>query len=790
MIPKFAEGGSSFKGAAAYYLHDKKGSDGLQPDSSERVAWTQTVNLPTDDPERAWRMMAHTALARMTIKDVAGGTRSGRKLEKPVFAVSLSWHPDESPTKEEQLEAAHEFMAALGIAEHQAIIVAHNDEPHAHVHILINRVHPMTGIAAKLSRSKLIASSWAQAHEERGGRIFCEERVVNNARRSKRRQGLASDNRKSRRIAFEAARRGQEEADRSADRLMQDTPALSLADLTRQRSTFTRQDLVRLVGRYAKSGAIFQAVMRKLEASPELRRVGKDRTGRDRFTTATQLDIERSMALHAVRLYSRRDGKGAIAPKLAGQTLCDEQRQALDHLLAPPCLATVIGFAGAGKSTLMAAARQSFEAAGYRVTGAALSSIAADGLSAGAGIDSRTIHSRLYQWERGQNRMTENDVLIVDEAGMIGSRQMERLLFFAAEAGARVVLLGDTEQLQAIEAGAAFRAIAERVPPARLQTVRRQRETWQQDATRELATGQTAAALRRYEQAGMLHAHGATGDAMAGIVEAWHRHRAARPDESQIILAYAKADVRALNDLARDYLRKDGSLGPDRAMYTHAGPRSFAAGDRVYFLKNDRGLGVSNGSLGTVEAFSGRAMTVRLDNGRSVTFNPADYRHLDHGYAATIHKSQGVTVDRAHLLASPRLDRHAAYVALSRHRDRVDLHYATDGISRTRLDAILSRDGAKDTSLDYDEARRPSADWRAAAGPPAPPVLSEFLTAFIKGKNRPSAAFAAAKEYGRMLRPQKDQSLNSSRLRPPASSKVSHFGGLPRPAHSSPSGPR
>ena len=184
-------------------------------------------------------------------------------------------------------------------------------------------------------------------------------------------------------------------------------------------------------------------------------------------------------------------------------------------------------------------------------------------------------------------------------------------------------------------------------------------------------------------------------------------------------------------------------------------------------------------------------MTVRLDDGRRVTFSPADYRHLDHGYAATIHKSQGVTVDRAHLLASPRLDRHAAYVALSRHRDRVDLHYATEAIaSRARLDAILSRDGAKDTSLDYDEARRPAADWRAAAGSPALPFLSEFLTAFLKGGNRPSAAFAAAKAYGRMLRPQKDQILNSSRLRPAASSEVSHFGGLPRPAHSSPSGPR
>src|ERR1700704_6126757 len=96
------------------------------------------------------------------------------------------------------------------------------------------------------------------------------------------------------------------------------------------------------------------------------------------------------------------------------------------------------------------------------------------------------------------------------------------------------------------------------------------------------------------------------------------------------------------------------------------------------FLKNDRGLGIKNGSLGAVETVNTKHMSIRLDAGRSVAFDLKDYAHIDHGYAATIHKAQGVTVDRVHLLATEGLDRHAAYVGLSRHREAVSVHYGAD----------------------------------------------------------------------------------------------------------------
>jgi ATP-dependent exoDNAse (exonuclease V) alpha subunit len=120
------------------------------------------------------------------------------------------------------------------------------------------------------------------------------------------------------------------------------------------------------------------------------------------------------------------------------------------------------------------------------------------------------------------------------------------------------------------------------------------------------------------------------------------------------------------------------------------------------FLQNERGLGVKNGTLGTVERVSAQSMTVQIDDGRFVRFDLKDYNRIDHGYAATIHKAQGMTVDRTYVLATPGIDAHSSYVALSRHRDSVDLHYGRDDFaSQDRLVRTLSRDRSKDKRVKF-----------------------------------------------------------------------------------------
>jgi len=532
-------------------------------------------------------------------------------------------------------------------------------------------------------------------------------------------------------------------ARRNGERIAVD-PSVALDALTRQHSTFSKQDLARFVDRHSDGAEQFALVMARVEAAPELVRLGRDGRGRERFSTREMLEAEQRMEGAGMALAGH-GGHGVLragallamrAAERGGLALGREQAAALLHVTGGADLALVVGFAGTGKSAMLGVARAAWEAEGFRVRGAALSGIAAEGLEGGSGIASRTLASLEFAWKDGRDALTSRDVLVVDEAGMIGSRQMERVLSAAASAGAKVVLVGDPEQLQAIEAGAAFRALSERHGAVAITAVRRQREAWQRDATRELATGRTAAALDRYAGAGMVQAADTRMAAKAALVAGWDAVRRADAQASQVILAYTRDDVRDLNELARGRMRAAGALsGADQVVQAERGERALAAGDRVMFGRNERGLGggpggrggvaVKNGTLGTVLAVDskGERLTVRLDGtggaaggpgggsgagqeGKDgspvVTFYLRDYGHLDHGYAATVHKAQGVTVDRAHVLATPHMDRHAAYVGLTRHRDGVALHYAAEDFADpARLARSLGRERAKDTTLDY-----------------------------------------------------------------------------------------
>jgi Ti-type conjugative transfer relaxase TraA len=594
------------------------------------------------------------------------------------------------------------------------------DQPHAHVMLTMRSVDEM-GFGPKMvdwNRKDLLLGwreRWAEMANERLNALGHDIRINH---RSYATQGIeltpqnkigpAGARRRDRGEEAERAAEHEAIARRNGERIALQ-PQIALDALTRQQSSFTRQDMARFVFRHTADAEQFASVIARVEISSELVRLGTDGRGQTRFSTKTMLHTEHAMEAAALALNERKTHRVALERRTDGASgLGDEQKLALAHVTRSRDLAVVVGYAGTGKSTMLGVARQAWEAEGYRVRGAALSGIAAEGLESGAGISSRTVHGLLHAWDQGLETLTAKDVLVVDEAGMIGSRQMEKLLGAAQRAGAKVVLVGDPEQLQAIEAGAAFRRIAAQVGAVEITEVRRQREGWQQQATRELATGRTEAALSRYEAAGMVESHATLGAARAALVAGWDASRRAEPEASQIMLAYRRDDVRDLNERARAVRLEAGELGAERVLATERGEKGFAVGDRVYFLRNDRGLGVKNGTLGTLIGIdaAGEQLTVQVDgagsSGWAVTFGLGDYGHIDHGYAATVHKSQGVTVDRAHVLASGTMDRHAAYVALTRHRDGVTLHWSADEFgSREKLVETLGRARLKDTSLDY-----------------------------------------------------------------------------------------
>ncbi|WP_267382800.1 MULTISPECIES: Ti-type conjugative transfer relaxase TraA [unclassified Sphingomonas] len=543
-------------------------------------------------------------------------------------------------------------------------------------------------------------------------------------------------------------------------------PRVALDAITRTQATFTTRDLAVFAFRHSEGKEQYDRVMAAAKASPELVALGRDGRGDERFTSremiATEARLERSGdrlaegrhhfvgADHVYRALDAAEGRGL--------TLSAEQRDALGRITERDGLASVIGYAGTGKSAMLGVAREAWESAGYTVRGAALSGIAAENLEGGSGISSRTIASLEHAWGKDRDQLGPKDVLVVDEAGMIGTRQMERLLSAADQAGAKVVLVGDPEQLQAIEAGAAFRALSEAHGAAEITEIRRQRTDWQRDATRWLATGRTPEAIQAYRDHGMVQAADTREQARAGLVEGWNRQRQAEPERSRIILTHTNAEVRELNDEARERLRASGDLGQDVSVQAERGERQFASGDRIMFLRNERSMGVKNGTLGTVERVSADRMGVRLDDGRQVGFDVKDYAAVDHGYAATIHKSQGVTVDRVDVLATPGMDRHAAYVALSRHRDGVQLHYGRDDFaSGAKLAAVLSRDRAKDMAADYaaepaepDDQVRAFADRREIRLPERVREIVRFVETKARGMFagfRPKASEAQARDY-------------------------------------------
>lgn len=628
-------------------------------------------------------------------------------------------------TLEQNIVLARDFVQQEFVSKGMiADLCVHNDkmpdgelQPHAHVMLTLRQVTP-EGFGQKVREwnAKENILVWREAWAEVANKhLFLHGHDLKIDHRTLAAQGIELEPQYKIGAAVAQERLARLEdhqriARENGEKLLAD-PNIALTAITRQQSTFTHQDLARFVNRHTVDAEQFQTVYDKVRASEQLVFLGHDDQQRERFTTQEMLAIETAMLERAGRLTERNNHSVTETAQIkaaAQRNLSAEQQTAFAHLVSDGDLKNVIGYAGTGKSYLLGAAKDAWEAQGYQVHGVTLSGIAAENLEAGSGIGSRTLASRQYYWDKGEQLLTSKDILVVDEAGMIGSRQLARVLEEAERQQAKVVLVGDPYQLQAIEAGAAFRAISEATPTVALTEIRRQQIAWQRDATVELATGKTTAAIHRYSEHDHVHAFETQVVAKQGLVELWNDVRLNQPDKTQIMLTYTRDDVQELNDIARQLRREQKELGNDQKLTTARGERTFAENDRVYFLKNDRDLGVKNGSLGTIERLQGNMLTVQLDKSddsqkvRTITFSTDRYNELDHGYAATIHKAQGVTVDRAYILASKYMDGHATYVGLSRHRESADVFYSREEFANERvLTNSLRRERGKDVTLDY-----------------------------------------------------------------------------------------
>ena len=538
--------------------------------------------------------------------------------------------------------------------------------------------------------------------------------------------------------------------------LLTEQPEILLGQLTENMSVFDADDIARKVHTYVQDVSAFQGILAQLVNSDELVRLSEEaleggQTVKAKYTTRSMIELERGMADRALGMkgshthqVSAKRVQAAIKTAVEGESyqLSEQQAGAVHSITGPQQLASIVGLAGAGKSTLLKAANLAWKAQGYNPIGLSLAGKAVDELEKSSGIEGRTIASLEYRLKHGMQTITEKDVLVVDEAGMVGSKQLDKLLRAAQAAGAKVVLVGDYDQLPAINAGAAFRAIVERTGYYEVSEIHRQSAAWMKQASLDFARGNIKEALGAYQENLAIGGFKLQDEAFDALAEDFAtKHKSG---EMTLALAHSNKTVQELNDRIRKTLKQSGDIGqgfkfetansieaknneegredrggnqgqtPEGADYRY----DFGERDRIVFLQNDKidGVQVRNGQLGRVISAKEGYMSVELENGERVAFGQERYNHISHGFAVTIYKSQGMTVDNTLVLAQRSMTQNLAYVAMTRHKKSAQMYYGEMSFPRKLFKGgiveALSRPAAKSTTLDYEG----TIDYQAAVG--------------------------------------------------------------------------
>jgi conjugative relaxase-like TrwC/TraI family protein len=513
-----------------------------------------------------------------------------------------------------------------------------------------------------------------------------------------------------------------------ADYDLVDPTATRVTPLTLFASTFTHRDALAAVARAidAPPGEVAELteqllgrkeVVRVIDFDlnqPDVSGRGRERpaatVGDRRYSTLEMLRIEGRIVNSAIARLGLVGLPGSLVdPVLARHGHLDGEQLAGARRLVGlgNGLDLVIGQAGTGKSTMLGAAREVWEAAGYRVIGTAVASRTAADLEAGTGIESVTLARLFVDLERGETNLTSHDVVVVDEASLVGSRTLDRLQRQVDQARAKLVLVGDNRQLSSIDAGGALRALSRTLGPQviELTTNRRQSEVhqeWERQALVDLRRGEVAQAIAAYDAHDRIVVADKASAAQGALIKRWW---SVHNEATTAILAVTRGDVAALNSRARERRREAGELGAEIRL---ASGKTFAVGDRVMFEKNARAalaeggqggrprtVAIRNGTFATVVAVPDQsqnsvstregdvspgqsdvavarrasALEVELASGQRITLTE---RYLEEsttlGYALTVFRSQGVTVDHSFLLADDTLFQEAGYTALSRGR--------------------------------------------------------------------------------------------------------------------------
>ena len=670
-------------------LHEKR--TGLIYDYSRKAGVVHSeIMLPTDAPD--WMQDREKLWNGVDAAEKRCDAQTGREVR-----VAL---PQELTTQQ-QLDVLRSFSDGAFVSRGMVVDFSlHHDNPqnpHAHI-VMTTRGIDGDGFGLKCrdwNNKDLFLEwreSWADACNRSLSRAGHDMRIDH---RSYAEQGVAlqpsvhvgkdADRAKADVDGFVVQERLQEQ-----DRIARENgatiiafPEIALHALSMQRATFSREDVGQwLFSRTGDAEQFAKALGAVMSHEDVVRLESRDQNRDACFTTKQAQEAELVMKAQAGELLKQEQHqvpKQDLDQACAQQCLNAEQREVVELAIDGPGLTVVACDKGGDRARMLDAARSAWSGQGYHVTAVAASGAVARSFQQDTGIVTSVWRDLESAWAQEENKLTHRNVLIVEDAGLMGPGEMACVLGEAANAHAKVVLLDEVHPSTA-GSQTPLRAIEEIAHPIRPDEVHRQREEWQREASASLVHSDAENALNAYAAHGHVHACGDREAALQATAHACDQGRNLAPDS--VMVARAGDDVDRLNALAREIAASRGQLGHGEDVQTCSGVRAFCEGDRVRFGVSDRQMGVREDSLGTLIRLQNGQMLVALDgDGRHVAFDTRSYNAVEHGYAVPVDKMGGLTAERVYVYSSPEFDSGAARIALTRHTTSVDIFADKEGLA-------------------------------------------------------------------------------------------------------------
>lgn len=496
-----------------------------------------------------------------------------------------------------------------------------------------------------------------------------------------------------------------------ANEVIAQSPLSILEELTRTKSFFSKEDVDHFLRKHVPINEREGLLEKVLDHSNVVPLYDKESQEKSSYFTTHEVRAEEEKLVRFTDAIANKSSASlsrfSIEKGLEGKSLSTEQQKAYDLCVSGENLSVIQGRAGVGKSYVLDAIRTAHEEEGYRVLGLAPTHKVAVDLKNGGFKEAKTCHSFLFAFKNDREHLNSKTLVIVDEAGMLGTTLSVELFHVLKKSGSKVILVGDDRQLSSVERGGAFSFLAERYKSqsVELHEVRRQTTLWQKETSEALSENHVTKAADLLEENKAITWTNTKDESLVSLLKDWGKEGFLNPTASRLILAQRNIDVDALNQGARDILRQQGKLGDlEIICSTNRGRCAFAEGDRIQLTETDKGQGLLNGSFGVIDKINPttKAITVRFDNEEVKDIDPHTYSGFRHGYAATIYKSQGSTLDHVYVLHSRITNRFINYVALTRQTKSLSLYVSKEETpSKAHLIAQMSQQEIKGLSLAF-----------------------------------------------------------------------------------------